>query len=224
MTDDDEGVGYGFGWFIRDDDAGRRLLYHSGGSVGGTSLMIMQPDTGVVVVGLVNEGRATWMSFATCWRASSRRPGSGERASTTARLARPLTQEEMFRRNVGSREQQRTPFPPHKIVGNLYYVGSESLASFLVATPEGHILINTNWEDAVDGLRGSVEALGFEFTDIEIILGSHAHGDHMQGDARVKELSGGQVMAMAQDVPALERMRPGDKPHPIDRVPGTARR
>ena len=130
----------------------------------------------------------------------------------------PLSQEEMFRRNVGSREDQRTQFPPHKIVGNVYYVGTNSLAAFLVTTPEGHILINTNWEDSVSVLRDSVEKLGFEFTDIEIILGSHAHADHMQGDALVKQLTGGQVMAMAQDVPALERMRPGDKPHPIDRV------
>lgn len=127
-------------------------------------------------------------------------------------------QEAMFRRNVGTSEQQRAQFPPHKIVGNLYYVGSQSLASYLIATPEGHILINTNWEDAVPTLRKSVEDLGFDFEDIEIILGSHAHGDHMQGDALVKELSGGRVMAMAQDVPLLERMRPGDKPHPIDRV------
>jgi metallo-beta-lactamase class B len=127
-------------------------------------------------------------------------------------------QEAMFRRNVGTREQQRNQFPPHKIAGNLYYVGSESLAAFLVATPEGHILINTNWEDAVPNLRKSVEDLGFDFEDIEIILGSHAHGDHMQGDALVKQLTGAQVMAMAEDVPLLERMTPGDKPHPIDRV------
>ncbi len=127
-------------------------------------------------------------------------------------------QEAMFRRNVGTREQQRAQFPPHRIAGNLYYVGSQSLSSFLVATPEGHILINTNWEDAVPNLRKSVEDLGFDFEDIEIILGSHAHGDHMQGDALVKDLTGGQVMAMAQDVPLLERMTPGDKPHPIDRV------
>jgi len=127
-------------------------------------------------------------------------------------------QEAMFRRNVGTREQQRAQFPPHKIAGNLYYVGSESLASFLVATPEGHILINTNWEDGVPNLRKSVEDLGFDFEDIEIILGSHAHGDHMEGDALVKQLTGASVMAMAEDVPLLERMRPGDKPHPIDRV------
>jgi metallo-beta-lactamase class B len=127
-------------------------------------------------------------------------------------------QEAMFRRNVGSPEEQRAQFPPHKIVGNLYYVGSRSLASFLIATREGHILINTNWEDGVANLRDSVETLGFDFADVEIILGSHAHADHMQGDALVKEMTGAEVAAMRQDVPLLERMRPGDKAHPIDRV------
>jgi metallo-beta-lactamase class B len=127
-------------------------------------------------------------------------------------------QEAMFRRNVGTPEQQRAQFPPHKIVGNLYYVGTQSLASFLVATPAGHILINTSWEDAVPAIRASVEKLGFRFEDIDIILGSHAHADHMQGDALVKELTGGSVMVMAEDVPLLERMMPGGKPHPIDRV------
>jgi metallo-beta-lactamase class B len=128
------------------------------------------------------------------------------------------TQEEMFRRNVGTKDEQVTQFPPHRIVGNVHYVGSRSLASFLVTTPQGHILINTNYEAGVPALRDSVQKLGFSMADIKIILGSHAHGDHMEGDALVKSLSGGQVMAMAQDVPALERMRPGGKPHPIDRV------
>ena len=127
-------------------------------------------------------------------------------------------QREMFSRNVGSAEQQRAQFPPHRIVGNLYYVGSESLASFLIATPEGHILINTNWEDSVEILRASVEDLGFNFEDIEIILGSHAHGDHMQGDALVKEMTGASVMAMADDIPGLLRIQPGGKPHPVDRI------
>jgi metallo-beta-lactamase class B len=128
------------------------------------------------------------------------------------------TQEEMFRRNVGTPEDQRTPFTPHKVAGNIYYVGTRSLASFLVTTPEGHILINTNYEAGVPGLKDSVEKLGFKFGDIKIVLGSHAHGDHMEGDALVKEMTGAQVMAMAEDVPALERMRPGGKAHPIDRI------
>jgi metallo-beta-lactamase class B len=128
------------------------------------------------------------------------------------------TQEEMFRRNVGTPEDQRTPFTPHKVAGNIYYVGTRSLASFLVTTPEGHILINTNYEAGVPGLKDSVEKLGFKFGDIKIVLGSHAHGDHMEGDALVKEMTGAQVMAMAEDVPALERMKPGGKAHPIDRI------
>jgi len=132
--------------------------------------------------------------------------------------AKVWTQEELFRRNVGSPEDQNTQFPPHKIIGNIYYVGTNSLASFLVTTPQGHILINTSYERTVPIIKDSVEKLGFKFSDIKVILGSHAHGDHMEGDAAAKELTGAQVMAMAEDVPALERMRPGGKPHPIDKV------
>jgi metallo-beta-lactamase class B len=128
------------------------------------------------------------------------------------------TQEDMFRRNVGTKEDQMTPFTPHKVIGNIHYVGTRSLASFLITTPEGHILINTNYEAGVPGLKDSVEKLGFAFSDIKVVLGSHAHGDHMEGDALVKEMTGARVAAMAEDVPALERMRPGGKPHPIDRI------
>ncbi len=73
------------------------------------------------------------------------------------------------------------PFPPHKVIGNVYYVGSEQLASFLITTPEGHILINSDFESTVPSLRENVEKLGFHFNDIKILLGSHAHGDHMEG-------------------------------------------
>jgi metallo-beta-lactamase class B len=132
--------------------------------------------------------------------------------------AKQWTLQELFQRNVGSREMQDTAFPPHRIAGNLYYVGTQSLASFLITTPQGHILINSDYERNVPVIRGSVEKLGFKFTDIKIVLGSHAHADHMEGDALVKELTGAQVMAMAEDVPALERMKPGGKAHPIDRT------
>jgi metallo-beta-lactamase class B len=110
------------------------------------------------------------------------------------------------------------PFPPYKIAGNLYYVGSEQLASYLITTPEGYILINSDFEQTVPVIRASVEKLGFKFSDIKILLGSHAHNDHMEGDALVKELTGARVMAMEQDVPALRKMMPGNKPHPIDRI------
>jgi metallo-beta-lactamase class B len=110
------------------------------------------------------------------------------------------------------------PFPPYKIIGNVYYVGTKGLANFLITTPDGNILINSDFERNVPAIRASVEKLGFRFGDTKILLGSHAHGDHMEGDAMVKELTGARVMAMAEDVPALEKMRPGNKPHPIDKV------
>jgi hypothetical protein len=70
----------------------------------------------------------------------------------------------------------------------------------------------------VPTVRGSIEQLGFKYADVKIVLGSHAHADHMEGDALVKQLTGATVMAMAEDVPALEKMMPGGKPHPIDKV------
>jgi metallo-beta-lactamase class B len=118
------------------------------------------------------------------------------------------------------RTQDRVAFPAHKIMGNLYYVGTGTLNSYLFTTPQGHILINTNFEETVPLLRESVEKLGFKLTDIKIILGSHAHGDHMQANPMVKELTGGaQVMAMEQDLPQLKGMKvPSGKAHSIDRV------
>ena len=144
--------------------------------------------------------------------------GSLAARSLSAQDTKVWTIEELFRRNVGTPEQQNKQFPPHKIIGNLYYVGTESLASFLISTPEGLILINSDYERTVPVIRSSVEKLGFRFSDIKILLGSHAHADHMQGDAMIKELTGAAVMAMEQDVPALRAMTPGNKPHPIDRV------
>src|SRR5262245_17790797 len=78
------------------------------------------------------------------------------------------------------------PFPPHRIIDNVYYVGTEALGSFLITTPAGHILVNSDFESTVPSLQRNVETLGFKFGDIKILLGSHAHPDHMQGDALVK--------------------------------------
>src|SRR5436190_6558536 len=121
-------------------------------------------------------------------------------------------------RNMGTPEDQTTAFPPHKIIGNIYYVGTRTLSSFLVATPQGAVLINSTYERNVPVIQKSVEQLGFKFSDIKILLGNHAHGDHQEGDALVKQLTGAQVMAMAEDVPALQAMKPGGKDHPIDRI------
>ena len=128
------------------------------------------------------------------------------------------TPRSILSRNMGTDEDQTTAFPPHKIAGNVYYVGTRTLSSFLITTPAGHILINSTYERNVRTIEKSVTQLGFKFSDIKILLGTHAHGDHQEGDALVKELTGAQVMAMAEDVPALEAIKPNGKAHPIDRT------
>jgi metallo-beta-lactamase class B len=96
------------------------------------------------------------------------------------------------------------PFPPFRIAGNLYYVGSEDLASYLVATPDGLILINSSLESSVPLIRQSVEKLGFHFRDIKILLISHAHYDHCAGSAAILKLTGAKYEVMAPDVPVVE--------------------
>lgn len=127
------------------------------------------------------------------------------------------TPRSILARNMGTPEDQTTAFPPHKIIGNIYYVGTRTLSSFLVVTPQGNILINSTYERNVPTIAKSVEQLGFKFADVKIVLGTHAHGDHQEGDALVKQMTGAQVLAMAEDVPALQAMKPGGKEHPIDK-------
>lgn len=110
------------------------------------------------------------------------------------------------------------PFPPHKIIGNVYSVGMAELGSFLITGKDGHILINSDFEKSVPFLQKNIQKLGFRMTDIKIIVGSHAHADHMEGDALLKELTGARVMAMRQDVDELRKLTPGGKPHPVDHV------
>ena len=128
------------------------------------------------------------------------------------------TPRSVLARNMGTEADRTTAFPPHKVIGNIYYVGTRTLSSFLVATPEGNILIDSTYERNVPVIEKSVAQLGFKFADTKILLGNHAHGDHQEGDALVKQMTGAQVVAMAEDVPALQAMKPGGKEHPIDRV------
>jgi len=96
------------------------------------------------------------------------------------------------------------PFPAFRVAGNLYYVGSRGLASYLITTPEGHILINSNMEANVPMIRTSMESLGFKFSDIKILLISHAHYDHCAGSATIKRLTGAKYMVMDGDVDVVE--------------------
>jgi len=129
-----------------------------------------------------------------------------------------FTPRSILQRNMGTPEDQTTAFPPHKIIGNIYYVGMRTISSFLIVTPQGNILIDSTYERNVPTIEKSVAQLGFKFSDIKILLGNHAHNDHQEGDALVKQTTGAQVVAMAEDVPALKAMKPGGKVHPIDRV------
>src|SRR6476469_1853387 len=96
------------------------------------------------------------------------------------------------------------PFPPHRVIGNLYYVGSKGLASYLITTPGGNILINSNLESSVPQIRASIEKLGFRFSDTRVLLISHAHWDHCAGSALVKQLTGAKYMVMDADVAEVE--------------------
>ena len=144
-------------------------------------------------------------------------PPPADHPTVTVR-GQAYTPRSILARNMGSEADRVTQFPPHKIIGNIYYVGTTTLSSFLIVTPQGNILIDSTYERNVPTIAKSVMDLGFKFSDVKILLGNHAHGDHQEGDALVKQMTGAQVMAMAEDVPALREMKPGGKEHPVDKI------
>jgi metallo-beta-lactamase class B len=97
-----------------------------------------------------------------------------------------------------------TPIVPFRIADNLYYVGSQDLASYLVVTPKGNILINANLATSPSQLRASVEALGFRWNDTKILLNSQAHSDHVAGAAEVIRETHAKNMVMDGDVSVVE--------------------
>jgi len=119
------------------------------------------------------------------------------------------------------------PFPPHRIADQLYYVGSKGLASYLITSSKGHILINSSFERTVPIIRTNIEALGFKFNDIRILLTSHAHSDHASGHALVQKLTGARVEVMEGDAEVIASGGKGQylytpddpwKPCVVDRV------
>jgi metallo-beta-lactamase class B len=95
-------------------------------------------------------------------------------------------------------------FPPFRIAGNLYYVGSRGLASYLIVTPAGNILINSDLEANVPMISASIEKVGFRFADTKILLISHAHWDHDAGSAKIIRMTGAKYMVMDADVSVVE--------------------
>jgi metallo-beta-lactamase class B len=120
-------------------------------------------------------------------------------------------------------------FPPYRVIGNIYYVGTNEIAQFLITTPAGHILLDSGFEESVPRLRDNVRTLGFRFEDIKILLSSHAHIDHVQAHALVRRLTGAQVVASAADAAYIAAGGKGETvfdgayewaPCPVDRVVG----
>lgn len=97
-----------------------------------------------------------------------------------------------------------TPIAPFHIAGNLYYVGSRDLGSYLIVTPHGNILINSSLEASVPLIKSSIEQLGFKFSDTKILLISHSHGDHDAGSAEIIRQTGARYMVMDGDVDVVE--------------------
>jgi metallo-beta-lactamase class B len=109
-------------------------------------------------------------------------------------------------------------YPSFKIAGNLYYVGTADLAVYLINTPQGNILINTDFEQDVPLIGKSIEQLGFKYSDTKIILISHAHGDHDAATGLVKKETGAKLMVMDADVPEEESTARGRPGAHVDRV------
>lgn len=110
------------------------------------------------------------------------------------------------------------PFPAFKIAGNLYYVGTADLAVYLIHTPQGNILINSDFAEDAPLIRKSVEQLGFKFSDTKILLISHAHSDHDEGMGLLKRETGAKLMVMDADVPEEESTEPGRPGAHVDRI------
>jgi metallo-beta-lactamase class B len=119
------------------------------------------------------------------------------------------------------------PFAPYRVIGNVYYVGSNQISQFLITTPAGHILLDSGFEASVPRLRANVAALGFRFEDIKLLLTSHAHIDHVQGHALVRRLTGAAVVDSARDGAIVAAGGKGESvydgvyawaPCPVDRV------
>ncbi|HEY3518196.1 MAG TPA: subclass B3 metallo-beta-lactamase [Gammaproteobacteria bacterium] len=98
----------------------------------------------------------------------------------------------------------RQPFPPFKLIGNVYWVGTYDLSTYLITTDAGHILINTGFTDTLPLIKSGVEELGFDFDDVEILLATHAHFDHVAGLAELKRQTGARMMMLEADAVLLE--------------------
>jgi metallo-beta-lactamase class B len=102
------------------------------------------------------------------------------------------------------------PVEPYRIAGNIYYVGASDITSYLIATPEGHILLDGGFVETAPIIEANVRKLGFKLEDVKVLLSSHAHFDHAGGLAELKRATGAKFAAMDKEAPLLARGGKGD--------------
>jgi metallo-beta-lactamase class B len=110
------------------------------------------------------------------------------------------------------------PFEPFRLIGNIHYVGASDVSSFLITTPDGHILIDSGFEATVPAIREGMRKLGYRLEDIKILLNSHAHLDHAGGHALLKRLTHAQIVMSEADAALLSRGGKGDFPPASERI------
>lgn len=114
------------------------------------------------------------------------------------------------------------PVAPVHIIGNIYYVGTNGVSSFLISTPDGHILVDSGFNQSVPLIRDSVTKLGFRFEDIRILLSSHAHFDHVAGHSYIQQQTGAHIVASRQDAEVIargdEQLWEGWRPSRVDSI------
>src|SRR5215472_15621983 len=137
--------------------------------------------------------------FVAVWAS---RAAWGQEPGTRSKLEQAT--QALARRSIESSfRMMNRPFEPFRLIGNVSYVGASDVSSFLITTPEGHILIDSGFEATVPLIRDGVRKLGFRFEDIRILLNSHAHIDHAGGHALVKRLTGARIVMSAAEARLL---------------------
>lgn len=105
---------------------------------------------------------------------------------------------------LAQNEEWTKPFPPFRMIGNIHWVGSYDLATYLITTPDGHILINTGVGDTAQKIKASVEQLGFKLSDVRVLTSTHGHFDHVAGMADLKRMTGAALVVSEPDRELLE--------------------
>ena len=142
----------------------------------------------------------------------------GASAQETAPVTPGLVQSFIDAQVERSLQAMNRPFQPISIIGNIHYVGASDASSFLITTPDGHIMIDSGFEATVPMIRESIHKLRYRFDDIKILLNSHAHLDHAGGHALVNRLTHAQIVMSQADAALLARGGKGDFPPVSERI------